>query len=49
MSDIEILLSCGEGITILFLIGVMALLACALVALIENSQYGKEDIFYESH
>jgi hypothetical protein len=42
------MLSTGEGIVILALTAAMAVTACIFVALIENSQYGEEDTFYES-
>lgn len=47
MSAIEILLSRWEGIVILALTAAMAVTACAFVILIEMSQYGEEDVFYE--
>lgn len=48
MSVFGILLSTGEGIVILALTAAMAVTACAFVVLLEMSQYGKEDTFYES-
>lgn len=45
---LKILASTCEGLTILALTLLMSGLAASLVALIEISQYGKEDTFYES-
>lgn len=44
----QLLLTTGEGITLLSLGILIAALAVTLVTLIEMSQYGEEDTFYES-
>lgn len=49
MNLLDILTSTCEGLTILALTLLMGGLASALVAMIEISQYGEEDTFYESH
>lgn len=49
MHNLKLLISTGEGITILSLAILIAALAATLTALIEISQYGEEDTFYESH